>query len=114
MNGHPFRDDPQYEQQYSRGLGFSGNGLGSIGARHSAVEIEARESEDSRTVGDILDQAGLTEKQRFVIELRHGMRGGIPMTHREIAEIMGVTHRAVQDLEKAAKKKLAKLLAIGA
>lgn len=78
-----------------------------------SAEDEYLESiEPDRSVSDVLDGARLTEKQRFVIELRHGLRDGNRYTHREIAQIMGITHRAVQDFEKAAKRKLAKVLAI--
>jgi DNA-directed RNA polymerase sigma subunit (sigma70/sigma32) len=62
------------------------------------------------TVDDILDSAGLTDKQRFVIELRTGMRGGRKHTIREIATLMGVFPNSVFELERAAKRKLYKTL----
>lgn len=131
LKRHPFQDTPQWRQQYETpGLGYPGNGLGAITgadpdwhdeedmprARRSRSQRQRHftEEEDRRTVGDVLDQAGLTEKQRFVIELRHGMRGGVPLTLREIAELMGTSTQAVAQLEKAAKKKLEKVLDIGA
>lgn len=48
----------------------------------------------------------LTERQRFVVELRFGLRDGICYTQREIAQLMGVDRKTVWEHEKAAKKKL--------
>lgn len=55
----------------------------------------------------------LTEKQRFVIELRYGIRDGISYTQREVAALMGITKRAVAKHEEAAKKKLERVLKPG-
>lgn len=48
----------------------------------------------------------LTEKQRFVIELRFGLRDGVQYTQREIAAVMGISQRAVWKHEHLARKKL--------
>lgn len=49
----------------------------------------------------------LTGKQRFVVELRYGLRDGEFYTLEEIAECMGVSFQAVSLLEKKALKNLA-------
>lgn len=48
----------------------------------------------------------LTERQRFVVELRFGIRDGVCYTQREVAELMGVDRKTVWEHEKAALKKL--------
>ena len=52
----------------------------------------------------------LTDKQRFVIELRYGLVDGIEYSQREIAALMGVSHSMVNQHEHAAIKKLSKYL----
>lgn len=63
-------------------------------------------AEEERTVADILDGAGLTPKQRFVMECRLGMRTGRRMTLKQIAEAMGISHQSVSELEQRAKRTL--------
>ena len=48
----------------------------------------------------------LTERQRFVMELRYGIRDGVCYTQREVARYMGVSLKTVWEHEMAAKKKL--------
>jgi len=48
----------------------------------------------------------LTERQRFVIELRYGIRDGVSYTQREVAALMGVDRKTVWEHEQAAIKKL--------
>jgi len=52
----------------------------------------------------------LTERQRFVVELRFGLRDEVCYTQQEVAELMGVSRQAVSKIERAAKKKLDKRL----
>ena len=52
----------------------------------------------------------LTTRQRFVVELRYGMRDGNVYSQQEIAEMMGVTQQAVLTHEKAAVARLEKEL----
>lgn len=53
----------------------------------------------------------LTPKQRFVIERRYGLIDGTVYSHRQIAEAMGVYHRAVQKLEIAGLERMRKWVA---
>lgn len=48
----------------------------------------------------------LTERQRFVVELRFGIRDGVCYTIREVASLMGVDRKTVWRHEQAAKKRL--------
>jgi len=68
------------------------------------------DGEEKSTVEDLLDLARLTERQRFVIELRHGFRDGKSYTQQEIADFMGIDRSVVSRHESAAKKKLKKVL----
>lgn len=48
----------------------------------------------------------LTGKQRFVVELRWGLKDGEFYTLDEIAEVMGVTTQAVSKIEQKALRNL--------
>lgn len=48
----------------------------------------------------------LTERQRFVVQLRYGLRDGYRYTQDEIASLMGITQQAVNDTERAAMESL--------
>lgn len=68
---------------------------------------------ESPGLGDvILALDALTERQRFVIECRYGLRPGQEgaMTHREIAELMGITHVSVLRIEERALAALRRVL----
>ena len=128
MRDHPFKGTPQYDQQYgSLGDGYEGNGLGRVGGvdphlwskehdhfRRSSMKnaglIHYEDLEPHGSYADTFDRAGLTEKQRFVLELRLGIRDGRTHTLQEIASLMGVRHQSVSELEQAAKRKLERVL----
>ncbi len=77
---------------------------------HQSAEDECIESQETTTVSDPLDRANLTPKQRFVIELRHGIRGGRPLTFQEIADLMGIKRQNVHRLWVRARKKTERVL----
>ena len=66
------------------------------------------EFEDEDDQGDPLDI--LTDKQRFVIELRYGLKDGYEYTQEQVARFMGVGQTMVSSHERAALKKLRKHL----
>lgn len=68
------------------------------------------EFEDEEPV-DPLDL--LTERQRFVIELRYGLNDGLEYSQRDVAQLMGVSRSMVHQHERAAIKKLEKYLRRG-
>lgn len=68
------------------------------------VESDAEPSLPTFALSDALTT--LTGKQRFVLELRHGLRDGELYTLDEIAECMGVSVPAVWKHEAAALRKL--------
>lgn len=61
---------------------------------------------DTRSVTEVLADAGLTEKQRFVMNLRYGLRDGRKYTIQEIADFMGIRHQSVSQHIRLAKRKL--------
>lgn len=52
----------------------------------------------------------LTDRQRFVVELRNGLRDGRRYTLSQVAEMMGVKHQTVAEHEKAAIDRMYELL----
>ena len=64
----------------------------------------AEEEFFAQTEEDPLDV--LTDRQRFVLELRYGLRDGVSYSQREVAALMGVGRSTVWKHEKAAKKRL--------
>jgi RNA polymerase sigma factor (sigma-70 family) len=79
---------------------------------HSIPDQEDEEpGEELCSIEDLHDVLkSLTTRQRFVIELRYGMRDGNVYSQGEIAELMGITQQAVLDHEKAAITRLQKQL----
>lgn len=56
---------------------------------------------------DVTDlMANLTAKQRFVLELRYGIRDGHKHTQQQVADLMGIAQRTVSEHEAAGMKKL--------
>lgn len=132
--------DQQYGNQHGIPLGRRGNGLGDVSAYVSDVDAaheEHKQRSSDATPGiawenptlvavigadtDIaiglpeimLAMESLTERQRFVIECRYGLRTGMNgerLAQHEIASLMGITRQAVSLYEQGALKKLRKVL----
>ena len=116
---HEFEGTPQYEQiygnQYGPPLGRPGNGLGDCPTPHTqtsplmtlgATERRSDEELDAEAVWISNRLETLTERQRFVIELRYGFKTGTAFTQSEVADLMGVSRQAVSRLEIRAIKRL--------
>lgn len=71
-------------------------------------DIEEDETEPDDLWPDLmLALTCLTEKQRFVIECRYGLRDGRePLDLSDIASLMGVTKQAIEKLETRAIEKM--------
>jgi RNA polymerase sporulation-specific sigma factor len=50
--------------------------------------------------------AGLTDRERFIIELRFGLNGRKEQTQSEVAELLGISQSYISRLEKKILKKL--------
>lgn len=55
----------------------------------------------------------LTDRQRFVMELRFGLRDGVHYSQREVAALMGVCLKTVWKHERAAKRRLEQAVKLG-
>lgn len=69
------------------------------------------EWDDEEEGDDPLDL--LTDKQRFVIELRYGFADGFTYSQDEVAALMGVTRQMISKHEKSAIQRLRKHIAQG-
>ena len=49
---------------------------------------------------------GLDMRERKIISLRYGLRGGEPLTQREVATLLGISRSYVSRIEKTAIEKL--------
>lgn len=130
VSPHPFEDTPQCKQQRAEG-GRPGNGLGDVGSfdpvaddvherrmingvELGSVEEPSSVEEPGRTVEhpkvDVLPGLyELTPKQRFVLELRWGLRDDYVYTYGDIAKMMDVSFQAVQRIEERALDTLRRL-----
>jgi DNA-directed RNA polymerase specialized sigma subunit len=138
MAKHPFEGTPQHAQQYddfSGAGGREGNGLGDVWGGESSDEATstrrgerpsvhfdaaaysdeyfAEEPPDVDVGALLLALDTLTERQRFVIECRYGLRAGSEgqrLSLRDIAALMGTSHVTVVEHEQAALTKLRRAL----
>jgi DNA-directed RNA polymerase specialized sigma subunit len=91
---------------------------GNAGGRHLneahwVDEYFAEGEEDIDVASLLLALSALTERQRFVVECRYGLRAGSEgkaLGTREIARLMGIDHAAVVRHEQAGLAKLRGLL----
>ncbi len=122
--------DPQWDQVYSNKfgppIGRPGNGLGDIwgGANDGQHRLHRQndpglpgeldtEEEIDYSADLILALECLTPKQRFVIELRYGLRDGREYKQEEIAQLMGIKQPQVARLEDRAIKRMKNGINIG-
>lgn len=84
--------------------GCGGSGRASVRVSNLPLVIETLSRKKPRP---------LTEKQRFVLELRHGLRDGYSYTQREVAAMMGISQEMVRKHEEAARGKIESLVLRG-
>ncbi len=65
--------------------------------------------EDERTIREAV--ASLDEREREIIELRYGLRGGRELTQKEVADRMGISQSYISRLEKRIIVRLRKQIA---
>ncbi|MBE6542048.1 MAG: sigma-70 family RNA polymerase sigma factor [Ruminococcaceae bacterium] len=73
------------------------------------VGQELEKSEDEKTVRDAV--AALDDREREIIELRYGLRGGKELTQKEVADKMGISQSYISRLEKRIIVRLRKQIA---
>ena len=73
------------------------------------VGQELEREEDERTVREAV--AGLDDREREIIELRYGLRGGRELTQKEVAQRLGISQSYISRLEKRIIERLRKQIA---
>jgi RNA polymerase primary sigma factor len=74
-------------------------------------ELAAPEEEVARNLlkEDLIKALGtLTERERKVIELRFGLKDGVPMTLEQVGKKLGVTRERIRQIEAKAIRKLSR------
>lgn len=69
-----------------------------LGNEEDGVAYEFEQREEKRMIREAV--AGLGERERLIIELRYGLRGGDEMTQKEVADMLGISQSYISRLEK--------------
>lgn len=69
-----------------------------LGSEEDGVAYELTRREERRVVRDAV--AELEDRERELIELRFGLRGGEEMTQKEVADLLGISQSYISRLEK--------------
>ena len=69
-----------------------------LGSEEDGVSYELEKQEERQVVR--LAVAELDERERELIELRYGLRGGEEMTQKEVADLLGISQSYISRLEK--------------
>ena len=69
-----------------------------LGNEEDTVSYELELREERRVVRDAV--ADLDPRERELIELRYGLRGGDEMTQKEVADLLGISQSYISRLEK--------------
>ena len=69
-----------------------------LGSEEDGVAFELSKREERRVVREAV--AGLDERERELIELRFGLRGGEEMTQKQVADLLGISQSYISRLEK--------------
>ncbi len=80
-----------------------------LGTESDFVYKSIEENEDKKMIARAI--SGLSERDRKIIELRYGInRGGIELTQKDVADIMGISQSYISRLEKKIIIKLKEFL----
>ncbi len=91
---------------------FDGNELllsDILGSEPDSVCREIEENEERQIVRASV--AHLCERERTIIELRYGLRGGREYTQKEVADLLGISQSYISRLEKRIVKRLRREMA---
>lgn len=69
-----------------------------LGSEEDTVSYELEMREERRVVRDAV--ACLEPRERELIELRYGLRSGLEMTQKEVADLLGISQSYISRLEK--------------
>lgn len=69
-----------------------------LGSEADAVCRDIEELEERKLVRDLVNALG--EREKVIIEMRFGMKGGAEMTQKEVADALGISQSYISRLEK--------------
>ena len=69
-----------------------------LGSDPDSVSKNIEENEEKNTVKRLVN--ALPERERQIIELRFGLRGGRELTQKEVADLLGISQSYISRLEK--------------
>ena len=75
-----------------------------LGSEEDSVSGELLRREEQKVVRDAVSSLELRERE--LIELRYGMRTGVEMTQKEVADLLGISQSYISRLEKRILAKL--------
>lgn len=75
-----------------------------LGGEDDSVSRDIERNEDERTVREAVSE--LSERERYIIELRYGLSGKRELTQKEVADLMGISQSYISRLEKKIIRKL--------
>lgn len=75
-----------------------------LGDDADSVSRNMEKGEDEKTVREAVES--LSQKERYIIELRYGLNGHKELTQKEVADLMGISQSYISRLEKKIIKKL--------
>ena len=107
------RKKTQGEISLSDTLDTDGDGselsIGDVIGKSDTMLEELQEKDECRLVRRMVTQC-LTEREADIICRRYGLRGYLPHTQRQVAQLYGISRSYVSRLEKKALGKLEKAL----
>ena len=75
-----------------------------LGSEEDGATFELMRREERQAVRDAV--ASLEARERELIELRYGLQGGVEMTQKEVADLLGISQSYISRLEKRILAKL--------
>ncbi len=75
-----------------------------LGSDENSVSYELERNEEKKVIKDAVE--ALDERERIIIELRFGLKGGSELTQKEVADLLGISQSYISRLEKKIISKL--------
>ena len=69
-----------------------------LGSEEDSVGFELAKKEESRVLHEAVER--LSPRERLIVELRYGFRGGQELTQKEVADTLGISQSYISRLEK--------------
>ena len=69
-----------------------------LGSEEDSVGFELAKKEERRVLHEAVER--LSPRERLIVELRYGLRGGRELTQKEVADTLGISQSYISRLEK--------------